>query len=365
MVSDKSKKLSIDATSNAPEMTVTNLHERPGLGRQGITLIELLVVLAIISILAGLLLPAVQQAREASRRMACKNNLKQMSLAVQNFRDAHDSFPPSFTVDYGRLQRGSWSIHARILPYIERIGEQLKVDLDLDWHGQLDSGIPQLGIPVYLCPSDPHPDVRHKNGRAYVHPVTYGFNMGSWFVFDPRTLQSGDGAFRVGRPTKPRDFRDGLSNTLCAAEVKAYTSYVRNTSDPGPLVPRTPSDLQRFSGDQKLGPTLQQNTGHTVWSDGRVHHTGFTTVFTPNRRVDYVYEGRTYDINFNSQQEGRSLTQPTYAAVTARSYHAGVVQCAFMDGSVREIADSIDLDVWRAFGTREGHLGEGALMGSP
>jgi prepilin-type N-terminal cleavage/methylation domain-containing protein/prepilin-type processing-associated H-X9-DG protein len=327
------------------------------------TLIELLVVIAIIGILIALMLPAVQMAREAARRMECKNNLKQMGLGLQNFQEANGKFPISFDARLDAEVRGSWSIHARILPYLERNTEQDLVDLTLDWHSQVGTGIPPLRIPIFMCPTEPNQMVRYKNGRPYVHPVSYGFNLGSWLVYDPRTGLGGDGAFRVSRATKPRDMRDGMSQTLAAAEVKTYTSYIRNTQDPGPAVPNEPSVLQAFSGQLKLGPSTQQNTGHTVWPDGRVHHTGFTTVFTPNTFVRYELSGVEYDIDFNSWQEGRSLTQPTYAAVTSRSYHGDSVNCLMMDGSVRDINQSIDLEVWRALGTRAGPLSEAGALG--
>ena len=96
------------------------------------------------------------------------------------------------------------------------------------------------------------------------------------------------------------------------------------------------------------------DTGHTVWCDGRVHHTGVTTVFTPNTNVPYRQGGRKFDIDYNSQQEGRDLTRPTYAAVTSRSFHPGGVNVAHMDGSVTFISDSIDLVIWRALGTASG-----------
>ncbi len=100
---------------------------------------------------------------------------------------------------------------------------------------------------------------------------------------------------------------------------------------------------------------MNDNTGHTEWPDGRVHHSGITTVFTPNTAVDYVHtDGRTYDIDYNSMQEGKSATQPTYAAVTARSYHPGIVNVLWMDGSSRSISDLITPTVWRALGTRSG-----------
>ena len=108
-------------------------------------------------------------------------------------------------------------------------------------------------------------------------------------------------------------------------------------------------------GQVKLGPNLQDNTGHTEWPDGRVHHSGFTTVFTPNTVVDYDYNGQRYDIDFNSIQEGRSGTQLTYAAITARSYHSGnIVNVGMLDASAHSISGSIDIGVWRALGTTAG-----------
>ena len=166
-------------------------------------------------------------------------------------------------------------------------------------------------------------------------------------VYDPATETVGDGAFVVNRGTSTAEFRDGLSNTLAVAEVKAYQSYVRNTNDPGATVPTTPADLAGLSGQLK-------HTGHTVWPDGRVHHSGVTTVFTPNTRVSYLSGEAEYDIDFNSQQEGKSASRITYAAITSRSHHSGMVNVLVMDGSVRSMADGIEVTVWRAFGTRRG-----------
>ena len=109
-----------------------------------------------------------------------------------------------------------------------------------------------------------------------------------------------------------------------------------------------------MSGDLKLGTDLNSNTGHTEWPDGRVHHSGVTTTFTPNTVVPYDHEGQTYDIDFNSVQEGRQADQPSYAAITARSYHTGIVNVGFADGSTHSVADSIDLETWRELGTIAG-----------
>jgi prepilin-type N-terminal cleavage/methylation domain-containing protein len=328
---------------------------------EGFTLVELLVVIAIIGILIALLLPAVQSAREAARRAQCLNNLKQLGLALHNYLAANSVFPPTFCIARGTTlsgNNGSWSIHGRLLPYLEQGSAYQQIRLDVAWDAQLGTGVPTMRIATFLCPSDRYDMVRvDGSGNPYTYPQNYGFNFGTWLVYHPATGQEGDGSFTVNGRIRPADFTDGLSNTLGAAEVKAFTPYFRNTSDPGPTVPASPAVVAGLAaGAQfKLGPKTNDNTGHTEWGDGRVHHSGITTVFGPNTRVDYLHsDGRTYDVDYNSQQEGRSATQPTYAAVTARSYHSGIVQVLLMDGSGRSISESVDLQIWRALGTRSG-----------
>ncbi|GAB4142574.1 MAG: DUF1559 domain-containing protein [Planctomycetaceae bacterium] len=330
--------------------------------RRGFTLIELLVVIAIIAILIALLLPAVQQAREAARRMSCKNNMKQLGVAIHNYLETHTFLPPSYALRQGTTisgNNGSWSIHGRILPFLERSNAYKLVDLQIAWDAQLSTGVPTLRIPVYQCPSELNDRVRtFSDGRPKTYPQNYGFNFGTWFVFDPSTGQGGDGAFFVNSRLNMRDFKDGTAQTLLAAEVKAFTPYFRNTADPGPNIPSSPSQIAGFAsgGAQfKLGADTNKNTGHTEWCDGRVHHSGVTTTFGPNTFVPYTHtDGRTYDVDYTSLQEGKSATQRTYAAITARSYHAGIVNVVLMDGSVRSISENINRGVWRAMGTRAG-----------
>ncbi len=329
--------------------------------RQGFTLVEVLVVVAIVGLLVALLLPAIQSTREASRRSSCQNNMRQVGLAVQSYQSAKRSFPPSALFPVGAAiatNNQSWSIHGRLLPFLEEGNAYGKVNLNVGWDAQVNSGVPTMRIGVYVCPSEANDVPRVDSaGAPLIHPHTYGFNFGTWKVFDPVNGSGGDGSFFVNSRLGPQHFVDGLSKTLCAAEVKAFTPYFRNTRDPGPAAPTDPTSLSAWAnGAQfKLGATTNLNTGHTEWCDGRVHHSGFTTVFTPNTRVPYQHtDGLTYDIDMNSRQEGTSATQTTYAAVTARSYHAGGINVVGMDGSVHFVRDEISLAIWRAGGTRAG-----------
>jgi prepilin-type N-terminal cleavage/methylation domain-containing protein len=325
--------------------------------RNGFTLVELLVVIAIIGVLVGLLLPAVQSAREAARRMQCSNNLKQIALACHNYESAFKKFPPSAIVDLNvstTANNEAWGVHGRILNYLEQANLRDLVDLSVGWDSQ--PAIDGVKVPVFSCPSDPGSDqVRtFSDGRPSLYPTTYGFNFGTWFVYDPTTRKGGDGMFFPDSFLGFRDCLDGTSHTLLVGEVKAWTPYTRNG---GPVTTAIPSTQAEAEAIVASGAQFK-NTGHTEWPDGRVHHTGFTTTLTPNTKVHYTTGGQTYEeMDFNSWQEGKngSAGQPTYAMITSRSYHTGLVQVALLDGSVRSVSDSVDLTIWRNVGTRGGH----------
>lgn len=328
----------------------------PNNSRRGFTLIELLVVIAIIAILIALLLPAVQQAREAARRVKCKNNLKQIGLAVHNYQTAHRVFPPGAAVDLSVTvtgNNGSWGVHGRLLPFIEQGNAYDNVDLTIAWDFQ--TAIDGLNIETYSCPSDPKAGVPRDPGGGKVHlwPTTYGFNYGTWFVFDPATGQGGNGMFYPNSSLSFRDSTDGSTNTLLAAEVKAWTPYTRNG---GPSQTTIPQSIAEAEAIVASAPNFK-NTGHTEWPDGRVHHTGITTTLGPNSKVRYSTGGVDYDeTDFNSWQEGKngSAGNPSYAIITSRSFHTGTVNALLLDGSCRSVSENIDLSIWRALGTRSG-----------
>jgi prepilin-type N-terminal cleavage/methylation domain-containing protein len=321
---------------------------RPGTEpRPAFTLIELLVVIAIIAVLIGLLLPAVQKVREAANRASCLNNLKQIGLALHHYETAQAVYPPFGIYPPGATQ-ASWSVQARLLPYLEQ--ENLQRLIDFNFSSDHQPLVSARRVASYLCPSEvndrPRPD-----GAVTHYPLNYAANVGTWHVYNPLTGQASDGAFPVNGHLRPLDIRDGLSHTLALAEVKAFTPYLRDggrPSAPGVAVPGSPAAVAAWGGD------FRADSGHTEWVDGRTHQTGFTTAFPPGTLVPYRDLGGTYDIDFTSSREGRTADRLTYAAVTARSPHAGVVQALLLDGSVRAFRTGLGLDVWRALGSRAG-----------
>jgi hypothetical protein len=232
-----------------------------------------------------------------------------------------------------------------------------------------ETGIPIMRVPNYLCASEKFDQVRLKDvdkdgiEEPYIYPQNYGFNFGSWLVYDSSTKTAGDGSFFPNSRLRPRNFADGESRTLCAADVKAYTPYTRNVStDPGER-PTTVEELATMAkkGQMKVGVDKNNCTGHSEWCDGRVHHSGMTTVFTPNTFVACELTGekdgvtKIYDIDFNSGQEGKWDDFPvTKAAITSRSYHPGHVNVVMMDGSVHVVEDDIEPTLWQQMGTRSG-----------
>ena len=331
--------------------------------RSAFTLVELLVVIAIIGILIGMLLPAVQQVREAARRITCANNLRQMALATLNYESGFMKFPASWKPPVGVVFADSsgdvtgWSAQAQILPYLEQANLESKIDFNESYNdtppividGQTVA-MPSARVPIYQCPSETNSTTRFDDdGAAIHHPLNYASNAGDWFVWDPSGNQNGQGALAVNKKLSIGSFSDGTSNTMLFGEVKAYTPYLRNAGITGDIaMPTDPSEISGLGGDFK------SSSGHTEWVDGRAHQASFTSTFTPNTVVLHIDGSEEYDVDWNNQQEGKSRDAKTYAAVTARSFHNGGVNVCRADGSTDFRSDNVNLVTWQAFSTRAG-----------
>jgi prepilin-type N-terminal cleavage/methylation domain-containing protein len=329
--------------------------------RRGFTLIELLVVIAVIAVLTALLLPAVQQAREAARRSQCKNNLKQLGLAIFNYEAALGRLPPTAIV-VGRpnnaIETSYLGPFGRILPYLEQANIYNQINTTADYGDLSNQPAVAHVIPLFLCPSEPNTQADLDVSFGLIGGNNYGFCMGDWYVWlgvngGPQTRS----AFGVNLGRRWADFTDGTSQTLLMSEVKNYQPYIRdcgslkNINDPNFIPPPT-------ADPQTIAPEYQSNgcsfllNAHSQWAEVTVHHIGFTTAWPPNK-VTPGGPGNAYpDVDLNSERE--RLGGPTFAAVTSRSYHTGGVHSLMGDGSVRFVSSSVNGLVWRALGTVAG-----------
>jgi len=181
----------------------------------GFTLVELLVVIAIIGILVSLLLPAVQAAREAARRMHCSNNLKQLGLSLHNYHTAHSSLP------MGHVPQRYWTFRVALLPYLEQLAVYDLVDYAGPHCYEAYHGVPddedagKIEMAVFSCPSDPNSGKLWRNGLwdfdgLHVSTQYLGVSGTDWNHYNG-PLYNGS-AVRIG------DIRDGTSNTIVIGE---------------------------------------------------------------------------------------------------------------------------------------------------
>ena len=302
---------------------------------RGFTLIELLVVIAIIAILIALLLPAVQQAREAARRTQCKNNLKQIGLAMHNYHDVHLCIP---IADVNGAVNPV-SAHARLLPYIEQSALFALVDFNVPYD-HVNNTVPRnTELPAFRCPSDPTKLPASIGGRN-----NYYWNAGNVVVMyaSGATGQPPcNGVVFHNRKIRFNDVTDGLSNSAAVAEkltgdgsngistpkIDTYRpgTYPNNAVEATQQCNATNvTDLSRQGYSNVGGPWLQQ-----YHSTNQYNHilppNGLSCMFPPGR-----------------------------IATTANSQHTGGIQLVLCDGSVRFISENLDVDLWRNMGSIDG-----------
>jgi prepilin-type N-terminal cleavage/methylation domain-containing protein/prepilin-type processing-associated H-X9-DG protein len=326
--------------------------------RRGFTLIEVLVVITIIAVLIGLLLPAVQAARESARRVQCTNNIKQLGLAVHQYIDSTGVLPPSMVLAGSGTKvawSNGWSIHMRILPAIGQQNSFNALNFSVAYQDHVNTTVTSQVISTFLCPSEANSQPTSHQTFGNVGINNYGWCMGDWFVWGSfGNSMPNRSAFGPNQSRAWAAFTDGLSQTAMMAEVKSYQNYLRDCgglskiNDPSNIPPANANPMQVVP-EYAAGSCMLKPDGHAEWVDGGVHHTGFTTAWTPNKVTGNATISA-LDIDGQREKQGG----PTFAAITARSYHPGGVNLLLGDGSVRFVKTTIAGPAWRALGTVAG-----------
>jgi len=336
--------------------------------RHGFTLVELLVVIAIIGVMVGLLLPAVQAAREAARRMSCSNNLKQLALATHNYESTFKMIP-------AMMGSNTYSPQARILPFIEQAAMADQIDFSVPlilpplWRGIYNPAVRALvsqPISTFQCPSEagiPMFAINFADGTTgQTAGNNYMFSNGNGVGTNYDDRFRTNGMVFENSWTRFRDVTDGTSNTVLMAETVLGDQVI----GPSPSPTRPHRRAASWGGTTSVPGVPGFVAGGSVISNpdlGALFQGGTFTSFRGTRGEAWI-RGVPFAVVVNGYLPPNSpipdVSMHGRGFYAARSYHAGGAMHALVDGSIRFITDSNDLIVHRAIYSRDG--GEAVQM---
>lgn len=311
------------------------MERRRAFARGGFSLVELLAAMAIIGVLASLVIPAVQQAREAARRTQCRNNLRQLGIALHNYHDAHRRFPPGAVrvpFDSGN-PRYRMPFVAMLLPYIEQSAVSNRLDPRFSWWEAVNLPATRAPLPVWQCPSDPT-----ASAQLQVPDETFGNYGVNWGPFHYLNLDGdapGDnepgGSVSVASPfglnfgAAVEQIRDGSSHTLAMMEILKGIAVGGNDRR-GRI---WNDDSNTYQVSTRTGP----NSAARDWCQTA------TCTHTPQHNLPY------------EPPPGAVGSGRGQSSIASRSRHAGGVHVLLCDGSARWISENVNPGVWQALST--------------
>ncbi len=324
----------------------------------GFTLVELLVVIAIIGVLVALLIPAVQAAREASRRSSCTIRMRQLGIATQNYLSAIGSYPAgSLAKPYPAVPTTPWNLYrwsalAALTPYLENQAAHDAIDFDLPLYGASLSLIEEnadgvrLLLPEFLCPSDQQIRVSDQYGSTnYVVSTGTGFGDANK-VNDLGSPFDTDGLFGVNSAVRTSQITDGLSKTALASESTLGVSRDEE-----------PHDV-RFEYKYIYVPAINDTLCDAPSAWNFTEPRGFSWANGEFRCALYnhyrVPNSESADCIRAAFGKKETTKYAAYGWRAARSVHPGGVNLTLVDGSVRFISDNVDKIVWQATSTIAG-----------
>ena len=274
-------------------------------------------VIAIIAVLIALLLPAVQQAREAARRSQCKNNLKQLGIAMHNYHDTHGTFPMGVFNYQSVPTDNRLCFFPSMLPYVDQAPMYALVNFNTSTYVSFvaTNSLIFTKVPVFMCPSDPN------GGNLGILPAPRGFHSNYLpiqgnNVFTTPSVYTTNGMFSTISSIRIRDITDGTSNTAMMAELL-----------------NSPDDATVY---QRRGQVWESYDGNTLIS----------TLYPPNTTVsDVIPTGCLTSPRAPCSTSGSPV-------LSARSFHTGGAHCTLADGSVKFVSDNISTLIWNYAGAR-------------